>query len=173
MQIGWWCVLQPLECPKVSKTDSRLTEIFGWISRASFALPKWVSAFFVLQKLLHIVSETERWPVVCSLSLQSVSSNTAVVTPATQNQNVVPINSEYCLILQVVSTWAKGESASEANAASLRVCEGVSPVSHPWFILGPACSHSVNQKTGTHAPAHLGSLIILSPKRVLWGLIFL
>lgn len=173
MQIEWWCILQPPEGPKVSKANSRLTEIFGWISKASFALPKWVSAFFVLQKLLHIVSLTadDLQPVVClsSLSLQAPPW----LPRQPQNQTAVPTNSEYCPILQVVSTWAKGESASKVNAASLRVRHGVSPASHPWFILGPACSHSVNQKTGTLAPAHLGSLIILSPKRVLWGLIFL
>lgn len=31
-----------------------LTEVFSWISRAPFALPKGVPAFFVLQKLLHL-----------------------------------------------------------------------------------------------------------------------
>lgn len=35
------------------EADKRLTEIFGWIPRAPLALPKRVSAFFVLQKLLH------------------------------------------------------------------------------------------------------------------------
>lgn len=154
------------EGPKDSKANSRLTEIFGWITRASFALPKWVSAFFVLQKPLHSDSQTAD-------GLQSVSSNSSAVTSATQNQSAGWTNSDYCPILQVASTWAKGESASEVSAVSLWVCQGVGPASLPWFILRPACSHSVNQKTGTHAPVHLGSLIILSPKRVLWGLIFL
>lgn len=56
---------------KVSKTISRLTEIFGWISIASFALPKWVSAFFVLQKPLHCYSQTvdDLQPAVCPSSL--------------------------------------------------------------------------------------------------------
>lgn len=36
------------------EADKRLTEIFRWTSRATFALPKRVSAFFVLQKLLHL-----------------------------------------------------------------------------------------------------------------------
>lgn len=87
-----------------------------------------------------------------------------------QTQNIAPF---FHTKASAASSWAKGEFAREASAVSQWVCQGVSPAPHPWFIPGPVCLHSVNQKTGTRAPAHLRSLIILSPKRALWGLIFL
>lgn len=82
---------------KVSKANSRLTEIFGWISRPSFALPKRVSAFFVLQKPLHCDSQTadDLQPAVCPSSLspqtpQRLPWQPKIKLPEQQTQIIAP-----------------------------------------------------------------------------------
>lgn len=80
-----------------SKANSRLTEIFGWISRPPFALPKRVSAFFVLQKPLHCDSQTadDLQPAVCPSSLspqtpQRLPWQPKIKLPGQQTQIIAP-----------------------------------------------------------------------------------
>lgn len=67
--------VRPSRIYKVDKADKRLTEIFRWIPKAPFALPKRVSALFVLQKLLHLECQIAGG-LIAVYNIQCLLSNT-------------------------------------------------------------------------------------------------